>query len=131
MLRSPATKTTQSIEVKMMQQKWFEEKTHQINPSSIMAFGIEIETRYAKAHELVELIMFAEEVTKSGANKFVEKATYDSNSCCCHFKLKTNTEQHSPQARTIFDSAINTIKQFEWFGAVHHGKFSSDFDFDK
>lgn len=66
---------------------WFDEKSPQINIPSMIAFGINVMTRHAKAHEMAELLMFSLEAAKSNVNTLVEEAFYDSNSCCCTLDL--------------------------------------------
>jgi hypothetical protein len=101
---------------------WFEEKAQQINVPSMMAFGIKVTTRHARAHEMAELLMFAREIAKSNSNILVEEAFYDSNSDCCAFKFTKSVEQFSDEGRSLLIAATKTISQFEWFGIVHHGR---------
>jgi hypothetical protein len=101
---------------------WFEEKAQQINVPSMMAFGIKVITRHARAHEMSELLMFAREAAKSNVNIFVEEVFYDSNSDCCAFKFTKAIEQFSNEERSLLIAATKTISQFELFGTVHHGQ---------
>lgn len=105
---------------------WFDEKSPQINIPSMIAFGINVMTRHAKAHEMAELLMFSLETAKSNVNTLVEEAFYDSNSCCCTFKFVKPLEQYSKDEQALFNAAMKTISQFEWFGSVYHGKDSQD-----
>lgn len=100
---------------------WFEEKARQIDPPSMLAFGILIYSRHAQARELVELLRFAEEAAKANVNILVEEAFYDSGACCCSFKLRESVQDSPTEADAIFAAAMKTISQFEWNGAVFHG----------
>ena len=100
---------------------YFEEKSRQVDVDSMSAFGIGIVTRHAKARELAELLMFAEEAAKSNVHELVEEAFYDSNACCCYFKFKRPLEIGDPQEVLLLQAALKTIGQFEWFGVTQHG----------
>lgn len=50
--------------------EYFDEKSEQISPRNITAFGINIESRYGKSQELVELIEFAHLVAEAGVSKY-------------------------------------------------------------
>ena len=39
--------------------EFFGEKSHQIEPSALEAFGVTIDSRYGQARELIELMNFA------------------------------------------------------------------------
>jgi hypothetical protein len=98
------------------------EKGHEVSMPGMTAFGIEISTRYGKAHELRELIHFTELVAKAGAAFAVKSAFYDSNSCCCEFELLPNLAREPELAASILDCAMASISQFLWIdGAVRHG----------
>ncbi|MCP5197013.1 MAG: hypothetical protein H6974_09540 [Gammaproteobacteria bacterium] len=100
---------------------WFEEKVSQVDLGTFRAFGILITSRYSKAHELAELLLFAEEAAKSNVNILVKEAFYDSKSNCCEFTLREPLLKNSPEADAVLAAAMKTIRQFIWYEMVFHG----------
>ncbi|MDR2213070.1 MAG: hypothetical protein LBE21_05525 [Pseudomonadales bacterium] len=95
---------------------------NEIDTSSMTALGINICSRHGKAKELAELLLFADAAAKANVHQLVERAFYDSNSCCCTFEFKSPLEYGSNNERTLLKIATKTIEQFEWFGTIHHGR---------
>ena len=99
---------------------YLEEKESQVNPGNLVAFGINIVSRYSKADELIEMLKFAQRAALDGVSDAVEEAFYDSKACSCSFKFTRHFSVGDPIERKLFTAAITTIRQFDWFGTVHH-----------
>jgi hypothetical protein len=100
---------------------YFEEKSHQVQPGSLTAFGIEIVSRYSKADELVEMINFAKLAALSNVGHYVTEVFYDSKACICTFKLADSVKDGDVVAIALRQAAQASISQFDWFGYVDHG----------
>lgn len=109
---------------------YFDEKSHQVSVHSLTAFGISLTSRYAKAHELAELLGFAQHAARFGVNKLIKEAFYDSKACLCTFEFTGDVEEFSTEATLILEAARETIGQFDWFGYIQHGGPSRDLDQD-
>lgn len=105
---------------------WFTEKARQIDTPAMLAFGISIITRHAKARQMAELLLFAEAAARAGLNHWVKEAFYDSNSDCCSFTLAKGLQEFGPEDTGLLQAARQTISQFEWRGTVHHGPGAPD-----
>lgn len=100
---------------------YFDEKSSQVEPGSLVAFGINIISRYSRADELIEMLSFAQRAALAGVADAVEEAFYDSNACICSFKFSHEIAFGDATEKKLFAAAIGTIGQFDWFGTVHHG----------
>lgn len=83
-------------------------------------FGISIDSRYGKAHELAEMLNFTYEIAQENLEGAVRSIFYDSKADLCTFELNPDVEEHSDIAKHIFSAAEKTISQFELFGIVGH-----------
>jgi hypothetical protein len=99
---------------------YFAEKMDQVSVDSMRAFGIEISTRHGRANELAEMILFARAAAIENVHHLVKSVFYDSNACLCTFEYNTNLELGDPKERLLFNAALETIGQFEWFGSCYH-----------
>jgi hypothetical protein len=99
---------------------WFSEKSSQVEPGTLMAFGIEINSRYNHASEIIQMIQFAEECAKKNVEKHVERAFYDSKACICSFELDSKVRRGDKIAKAILMAASRTITQFMWFDDIRH-----------
>ncbi len=99
---------------------YFDEKSYQVEPGSLCAFGIDIVSRYAKADELIEMLSFAQKAALAGLADAIEEVFYDSKTCVCSFKFTRDIRFGDPTERKLFAAAIETIGQFDWFDTVHH-----------
>lgn len=108
---------------------WFDEKTAQVDVSSITAFGIPLITRHAKARELAEMLAFANLAARRDLAHHLKEVFYDSNSCCCSFKFHGRLNIGDTAERELLEAAKETISQFEWFGSIHHGAGTADGEF--
>ncbi len=98
---------------------YFEEKVQQVNVDAMSAFGIEICTRHGRAHELAEMILFARAAAVENVHHLVKNVFYDSNACLCSFEYSTDLQLGDPEERLLFNAALKTIGQFEWFGSCY------------
>lgn len=108
----------------------FVEKKGQVNECSLVACGVEIESRHGIARELSELLAFADELAKTPCEHLVKSAYYDSNSSCCTFAFTQPIDEYGIEAAIILEAANNTISQFDWFNSIKHGAAMRDRDQD-
>ena len=72
----------------MSKVKWFGDKARQVDLASLIAFGIDVSSRYGKAEELREILKFTESLAVSGCEGFVSCVTYDGEIDTCEIDLK-------------------------------------------
>ena len=99
---------------------WFGEKTPQVDPSTLNAFGIELSTRHSQANELTQMIRFAEACARRKVAHYVESVFYDSKACMCSFELAPTVKEGDVVANAILEAASETIAQYMWFDTVGH-----------
>jgi len=99
---------------------WFDEKSAQVSVDTVTAFGITLQSRYSKANELAELLLFARDLAADDLHSFIKKAFYDSKACLCSFEFSNQIDEFSPKAVEIFKIAETNISSFEWFGRAYH-----------
>ena len=99
---------------------FFDEKASQVEPGELVAFGINIISRYSKANELIEMLSFAKLAALDDVADAVDEIFYDSKACICSFKFSRDIYFGDPTERKLFSAAIATIGQFDWFDTVHH-----------
>lgn len=99
---------------------YFDEKASQVEPGDLVAFGINLISRYSKASELIEMLSFAKRAALDGVSGAVEEVFYDSKACICSFKFNGNISFGDPIERKLFAAAMESIGQFDWFDTVHH-----------
>lgn len=100
---------------------WFGEKSSEIDPCTLTAFGIEISSRYGKMHELTEMMGFCGECARRKVENYVRKVFYDSKAAICTFEIDPAVREDDAVAAAIFAGASETISQFLWFDLVQHG----------
>lgn len=100
---------------------YFDEKASQVEPGNLVAFGINLVSRYSKVGELIEMLSFAQKAALAGVADAVKEVFYDSKACVCSFKFNGNIAPGDPIERKLFAAAKETIDQFDWLGYVHHG----------
>ena len=103
--------------------EFFGEKSHQIQPSALEAFG---DSRYGQARELIELMNFVKLLAEKKVAHYVKRAFYNSKACMCTLELDPSVQQGDAVADAILEAATETIGQFDLFDTVHHGKPLSD-----
>ena len=97
---------------------FFEEKSEQVVPGAMAAFGIQLLSRYGRARELREMLDFAERTARLGAQRYVISVFYDSQACLCTFELADIVRQGDPVGRALWAAADESIEQFEMFGVI-------------
>ena len=100
---------------------YFGERSRQVEPGTLVAFGIEVTSRFGQAQELIELLDFAESAARKGVAHHVKKAYYNSRECMCDFTLDPSVREGDPVAALILEAALKCVCQFDWFGMVMHG----------
>lgn len=106
--------------------KWFEDKSSQIDHPRIVSFGIEMETRYSRAMEMIEMLEFSYLAACENLNNFVSIVFYDSKADICTFVLSDHLVKYSKQDDTLLRIAKKTISQFIWNDLVYHGRGFED-----
>jgi hypothetical protein len=101
--------------------EFFGEKSQQIEPPVLEAFGIEIHSRYGQASELIELMNFASLAAQKKVAHYVKRAFHDSKAYLCTLELDSSVQEGDAVAAAILEAATETIGQFDWFGAPQHG----------
>ncbi len=101
----------------------FDEKARQVSPSSFVAFGIQVESRYGKCSELAELLAFAQAAALASVAHCVNEAFYDSKASICSFELEESVREGSEVEATLLGIAHRTVRHLAWFGDEHfdHG----------
>lgn len=102
-------------------EKYFGEKSPQIDTDTITAFGIGLTSRYAKAKEMMEMLKFARLLAAEGVHTYVKEVFYDSKAGLCSFTFTSDIKDGTAIAQIIESAAINSISQFEMFGYINHG----------
>ena len=100
---------------------YFGEKSQQIGPSILDAFGVTISSRYGQSDELIEMMQFARILAEKQVSHFVKCVSYDSKAYLCSIELDPSVQQDDPVAEIILEAATETIGQFDWFETVQHG----------
>ena len=100
---------------------YFDEKAHQVSPEAVNAFGINLQTRYGKASELVEMLNFAKLAALANLHTLVKELFYDSKSCLCTIELEDETQWLSNEGLQLRTCATESIRQFQWDGTIGHG----------
>lgn len=93
----------------------FEEKAEQVAPAGVVAFGIELESRYGKCAELIELLRFAQAAAAASVAHYVKEAFYDSKASVCSFELDSTVVRGSEVEEELLSIARATVSHFMWF----------------
>lgn len=105
----------------LSERQYFDEKSHQISVGAMDAFGISISTRYSKAHEMAEMLTFAEKAAQAGLHHFISELFYDSQANLCCFELIEGVNPYDDIVYELRDIAAQTIGQYEICGYIGHG----------
>ncbi|WP_421170220.1 hypothetical protein [Aeromonas dhakensis] len=100
---------------------YFDERDRQVDVESMVSFGVKIESRYAKATELSEMLMFTNQLAIADLHTYVDAVFYDSKACVCNIELKIELTINSNEGDQIKACAEETISQFQWDGEIVHG----------
>lgn len=112
MIRDPATQRPAWLADINAYAGWLSEKGGQVEPGSLVAFGIPINSRYSKVLEIMEMLAFAHLAAQAGVAGYVDSVFYDSQSCCCTVQLKPEAERQPDVARTLGECGDRTLSQF-------------------
>ena len=88
---------------------FFSEKAHQIDPYSLISFGIPIESRYAKASEIIEMINFTKALAESNVSHYVKLVNFDSKSSCCFIYISPDVQKRDLVDQKIRKAAEENI----------------------
>ena len=100
---------------------YFGEKTEQISDASILAFGVPVITRWGKASEMAEMLMFMQYAAAKGLHTLVKEVFYDSQACVCTIELHDPQGYLSESGLALRECAQRAISQFDWDGYIGHG----------
>jgi hypothetical protein len=100
---------------------YFAEKAHQVDPNTLIAFGIELSSRYGDASEIKEMLTFAELVATDKVSHNVKKVFYDSKAGICSFELDPSIDSDGPVADMIRSAADKSLHQYFIFDELHQG----------
>jgi hypothetical protein len=93
----------------------FSEKGHQLNPSSISALDIQIESRYGKISEMIDMLRFVELAASRSVAHYVKSIVFDSKIGSCFFVLSDHVTLGSEIERELFAIACECFTGFQWF----------------
>jgi len=85
-------------------------------------FGVKINSRYDRAHELFEILNFLIRCRQENVEHYISEVFYDSGSDLCHIEFHDIVKDRDPAWSCIFNIAHQTISQFEfpyWAGICH------------
>jgi hypothetical protein len=97
---------------------YFSEKAQQVDPNSLIAFGIKVSSRYGKADEICAMINFAREAAISKVNSYVKSIFYDSKAAICNFELSDSVKRGDPVEQLLYKAARSNIDNFLWFEEI-------------
>lgn len=104
--------------------EYFGEKSTQVKPSVLKAFGIQITSRYGKAIEIIEMISFCEKIAENSITS-IKEVFYDSKASICNFVFEFST--FLPEEKNkILQIAKETIGQFMWIDECIYHKHDID-----
>lgn len=107
---------------------YFAEKAHQISNESMLAFGVPVLTRYGRASEMAEMLMFMQYAAARGLHTLVKEVFYDSQACVCTIELHDPQGYLSQSGLALRECAQRAIRQFDWDGTIGHGASLLDSD---
>lgn len=99
---------------------YFDDKARQTDVDTMISFGVKIESRYAKATELSQMLMFTHLLATSDLHTYVDSVFYDSKASICNIELKDKATINSDAGDLIKACAEDSLNQFQWDGAVLH-----------
>ncbi|WP_081623664.1 MULTISPECIES: GIY-YIG nuclease family protein [unclassified Thioalkalivibrio] len=109
---------------------WKNEGLSAYMPDGTVGFGehqsVDVSSRHGVESEENELADFVRALNVASLEAFVVSAFYDSNSCCCSIALASGIDEYSEAAAHIHAIAQDTLSQFEWFGAIGHGRRANE-----
>lgn len=89
---------------------FFGEKSHQVEPEQLNAFGIKVWSRYGQVRELVEMLPFAEELAKQNIHYHIKEIFYNSKESLCHILF--SGEKEPDKYTNIYQKVHSIAKQY-------------------
>ena len=93
---------------------YFGEKSTQVEPGAMSAFGIQIHSRYSQAYELVEMLKFAHAAASTGLAHYVTEVFYDSKASMCSVTFAPIVQEDDAVWNQIFAIAKTHISHLYW-----------------
>lgn len=78
----------------------------EIKKGEIHAFGIEINSRYGDANEIISMIKCCEEFFRKGISQEIKRISSDGKSCSCLIDTKTENEEKENKIFTIAEKIL-------------------------
>lgn len=97
---------------------YFDEKAQQVSPNNMTAFGIDIQSRYGRANEVIQMINFARQAALKDVAHYVKSMFYDSKACVCTLTLVDEVSLGDPVEAQLREIALECLSQFEWFDSI-------------
>lgn len=97
----------------------YSEKGNQLTPSALSALGIQIESRYGKISEMIDMLRFVELAASRAIAHYVTRISFDSKHGSCSFVLSEHVRQGSEIERELFMTANECFTGFQWFDEEH------------
>jgi hypothetical protein len=92
--------------------RWIGDRGFHVEPSSLVAFGIPIESRYGNVCEIHRMLAFTHLAAKCGAASYISNVFYDSKSCNCTITLKCGADRQAEVLCVVEWCAENTLSSF-------------------
>lgn len=105
---------------------YFGEKSFQVQPGDLVAFGVRISSRYHRADEIIDMLRFAGQLAERDVAHYVVSVFCDSQACVFSFELADAVIEGDPVADAIFAAARETLSAFMWFDEWTEGKTACD-----
>lgn len=105
---------------------YFEEKAEQIIPSTFQSYGIEVESRYGKAYEIIEMLKFVQFIKQLNLCSHVNSLFYDSKACICTFKF--NDYLNDDIQELFLEAGLQTISQFHFDDMIIHHCYNNFYE---
>jgi hypothetical protein len=105
---------------------FFDEKSIQVEPSSLTAFGVDINSRYGKASELCEMLQFMQDIALNGAGHYIKSIFYDSKAALCFIEVHEDLVEQDDALTVIYDIAKKYICPFSIMNLEYYGEEPED-----
>lgn len=94
-------------------QRYFGEKSPQFtHPGTLMAFGIELVSRYHNFHELIAMLNFTYAAAKLEVATYVTRLFYDSKSTWCTIETVAAVSPHDPVCTRLIEAGHAALCHF-------------------
>lgn len=98
---------------------YFDEKSCQVEPFTLVAFGITICSRYGKADEIIEMLACCRRLAEGSLSQYVKELFYDSKGCTCRIICIDSIVPDTPIANAIHSIAEQSFAQFILLDNMH------------